>query len=339
MPTFANDSGTNKPLKNLYVKQAGVWLPVQRSSIKRNGAWVSTYDAEVKVTLSSETTNLDVQSLYSVEDWANTYKKKILVIPSGVVVGATSTSLAALNTGSGRGGLLEIVVDGEVLGAGGATTGAAGGAAINIEQSGVTVYVNGAVRGGGGAGGKGGTGGGGYYGTTVSQPASGWYGDNGVGGYYIYRDTSVSGAYKWYWARSLITTTGDVGAVTVGSYTYYRGSVFQNQGGGVSYSQIRRTYVATTNTSGGAGGSGGRGQGYDGALAAGAAGAAGGTNAGKGGTGGTGGIWGAVGATGATGANGNRTNGTAGAAGGAAGAAITGVARTVVNTGTINGSY
>ena len=329
MPTFANDSGTNKPLKNLYVKQAGVWLPVQRSSIKRNGAWVSTYDAEVKVTLSSETTNLDVQSLYSVEDWANTYKKKILVIPSGVVVGATSTSLAALNTGSGRGGLLEIVVDGEVLGAGGATTGAAGGAAINIEQSGVTVYVNGAVRGGGGAGGKGGTGGGGSYATNTRQPSSGEYFDSGTYQFYMGGGTMV------VWAGSVVySSSSTVTAVTVGSATYYRGSKRTGD-----YYGIYRIVHGTANTSGGAGGNGGRGQGYDGALAVGAAGAAGGTNAGKGGTGGTGGIWGAVGATGATGANGNRTNGTAGAAGGAAGAAFTGVARTVVNTGTINGSY
>lgn len=335
MPTHVKQGGAWLPIKDLFVKQAGVWTPVQRALVKNAGTWSSIYEAMVTVTLSSGATNVDVKTLFSTDDWSNPYKKKKLVIAPGVIIGATSTATAALRTGSDRQGLLEVVVNGEVQGAGGATTSAAGGAAINVQQPGVTIFVNGAVRGGGGAGGVGGTGGGGYYGYTVSE------GPLYQANVYSFTDDKEPGSPGFtsvYWGGFLNSVSYGATSYVHGGVTYYKGAL-AGGGGAYKYYSISRSYPATAYTSGGVGGAGARGQGYGFAAGTGANGVGGGTNAGTGGRGGNGGTWGAAGATGATGASGNYSGGAAGAAGGAAGAAITGVARTVVNAGTINGDY
>lgn len=334
MPIKVNIAGTWTLVKDVYLKQAGVWDLVDIVYSKVAGTWTIVHASEAVAVVAANVENLDVKSLFSLPDWENSGKKKKVIINAGVIVGSLSAT-AALLTGTGRANILTIENNGEIQGKGGAANSGAGGPAINVQQEGVTIVNNGAIRGGGGGGGKGGTGGGGSYGTTVYEPSSGWY--EIINSYWV-KELKNNSQNTWVWGGSGVATTfGATTTVTVGAVTYYRGSRF-NYDGVYNYYGIRRTYPSTVNTNGGAGGAGGRGQGYDGALAAGAAGANGGTNAGKGGTGGTGSSWGVAGANGAAGANGNRTNGSAGAAGGAAGAAITGVARTVTGSGTINGA-
>ena len=113
--------------------------------------------AGVTVTLSSGATNRDVSSLFGNNFSASI--AKILVINSGVEIGATNTGNYAIHVPSGMGGTLNIQNAGTISGAGGAGsssgTGGAGGAAININSNNVTVTNTGTIRGGGGGGGKG----------------------------------------------------------------------------------------------------------------------------------------------------------------------------------------
>jgi hypothetical protein len=343
MAGFVKDAGTWKEIKEVHVKSGGSWFAAKSVHRKSGGSWVEIFKAAVEAVISATTTDVDISALFSPTDWSSD-KDKIVTIPSGVIVGATSTGMAALRTGTGMGGVLIINIDGEVQGKGGAAA-AAGGPAINVQGAGVTINNAGAIRaggGGGGAGGTGGTGGGGSFGTTNQQGPFYSY----PGGYHYNASTFLA-----YWNGANVTWNLPR---TAGGYTYYQsgGPIFEDGGANITYA-IYRTWVTTTYTSGGAGGAGGAGgvgQGYAQANtggAAGSGGAAGGTNAGAGGTGGTGGAggtWGAAGATGDTGATGNSGNytgglaGAGGGAGGAAGAAIIGTSPTVNNSGTINGA-
>ena len=112
------------------------------------------------LTVSSTTTNLDLATLFNNAQsgvWADS-QDKTLIIDSGVIVGATATSNAALTIPSGMGGTLTIINNGAIQGAGGAV-GAAGGDAIQVLSSGVIITNNGDIYAGGGGGGNGGTGG------------------------------------------------------------------------------------------------------------------------------------------------------------------------------------
>lgn len=315
----------------------------------------------IKKVVAANVNNIILSALFTADEWASEAPKEVEVA-SGVTVGSTSVSVAAVRTGTGRGGTLKLVNNGEIQGAGGAGNSGAGGAAIDVQQSGLTIENNWGIRGGGGGGGHGGTGGTGgpgYYvqGYTASEGPT-----YSRSSYAFVQDTDDSGANTRiiiYWGGGQQYLGGSSQtSQTVGSVTYYRGAYQERYGNSSGYKYgyaVSRQYpssynVYTSGGAGGGGGAGGRGQGFNQARAGGsggAAGAAGGTNAGSGGyggTGGTGGTWGAAGAQGAPGATGNAGNngggsgGGAGAGGGPAGAAIAGVARTLINNNTINGA-
>lgn len=347
MPIHVKVSGAWSLVKDVFYKQGGVWNLANTVYSRVAGSWVIVHSAEVTAIVTATVTNLNVKNLFSPEDWAHAGKKKRVIINAGIIVGSI-TATAALLTGTGRGNVLTIVNNGEIQGNGGTANGGAGGPAINIEQTGVTIVNNGAIRGGGGGGGKGGnggTGGNGYYVNTVTQ---GPYYQRNV---YSWGTGGTVPSADWAGTKVKSKPTGE--SFSVGSVTYYRGA-WADGGGGINWYYISRSYPQNVNTyggAGGAGGNGGAGQGYTQANTNGAGGAGGGAstgaNAGAGGTGGTGGnggTWGnggGNGATGNTGGGGNISGGSAGAggtAGGAAGAAITGSARTVQNNGTINGA-
>ena len=365
MPTLVKNNGNWAPLQSMFVKRNGVWVPVQRALIKQEGVWVETYAAVVVATITANAQNVNIQSLFTLQDWTTSWKKKIVVINAGVVVGSSNPTLPALTTGTGRSGPLEIIVNGEVQGAGGLANGGAGGPAIQVQEVNVTIINNGAIRGGGGGGGRGGNGGqggAGSYTATVREPSSGdLYSGN--------RSSVTTGVVQggsriwvrndWYWGGTRVGGTSG-SSLSAGGYTYYRGSVkesWTSNSRDETYTYTNSGIYRTSNQSfgstggaGGAGGNGGRGRGFDGNLSAGivgTAGSPGGTNAGTGGAGGTGGSggnWGtagSVGNTGATGASGNAGAGLAGAAGsagGPSGGAIIGVSRTLQNNGVINGA-
>lgn len=148
---------------------------------------------------ASNATNVDLATVFGA-DWTEN-KNKVYIIPSGVTLGATSTSNVAITVTTGMGGNLEIQNSGTVLGYGGSggsggyspggntryhssyqnngNAGSAGGHAIDVKSANVTVINNsgGQISGGGGGGGGGGTG-------QVSDYASWFYvgGHGGSGG-------------------------------------------------------------------------------------------------------------------------------------------------------------
>jgi hypothetical protein len=315
-----------------YVNVNGTWKVIDEAKRNDNGTWKLFHQNIIEET-ATNAVNLNAQNLFSSSDWSNSVPKRV-IIPSGVTIGSTNTSLPAFRTGTGRGGTLEVIIEGEVQGAGGAANGGAGGGAVLIEQA-TDVILTGAVRGGGGGGGNGGTGGTGYYQTNED---SGWqYSRAG-------HQTWVKNQYgwSWYWYSSYLGSSSGT-TMGHGGYTYHRGSLayqnYQESGDHENFYYIKRTRTLTHYTSGGAGGNGGVGQGYGQAQGGPAGGAAGGTNAGTGGTGGWGATWGANASNGATGASGNYAGGTAGGAGGAAGYAFSGNSLlTLTNSGTVNGS-
>ena len=289
----------------------------------------------IEVTVSSGGGGLTLSSLFLSGDWTGPLTKRV-IIPSGVTRGSSAVGTPAIRTGTGRGGKLEIVLNGELQGAGGAANSGVGGDSLLVEQSGTTLLGTGANRAGGGGGGKAGDGGPGTY-TAQEGP---FYHRHDAGSgvtpidappYYFWE----SGASHGYWNSSgAVTFTAATSWYDGSVYTYYRGAFAETFGGSNYY--IYRQWTAAS--SGGAGGNGGRGRGYDGAPAAGVSGVAGGTNAGTGGTGGTGAEWGATGSTGATGGSGNAGGGVTGTAGGLAGYAINGLANlTNLFTGTAQG--
>lgn len=244
----------------------------------------------IAVTASSGT-NLNAQTLFG-SSWTDGVPKE-LIIPSGIIIGSTTTT-PALTIPTGMGGTLIVKNSGSIQGMGGAANSGTGGTALYVRST-ITFQNNGAVQGGGGGGGKGGTGGQGVYTTTSNVGSINCAGNSCNDGC---AQTYGGGAFcasGCYWDGEASCASCTTCAVT---NTYY--------------------------TSGGTGGNGGRGEGYNQTRASGSGGSAGGTNAGSGGTGGAGGLFGASGSTGATGANGNYTNGSAGTGGGLAGYYVNG---------------
>jgi len=222
---------------------------------------------------------------------------------------ASGTTMGIITAPASMGGTLIIEHEGAIQGEGGNSSGEAGGTAMTIQSTGITINMasGSTISGGAGAGGAGGTGGQGQYISNNGQQQC-----NSCSSGYIY---SVSCSC----CCNGCSNEGNPGNI------YWCGNL--------------------NVTSGGAGGAFGNGLGYNQAKSNGASGSSGGTSAGTGGTGGNGGAsFASAGSNGATGANGNNSNGAGGATGGAAGRAITfsGVsAYTIIgtNSGTISGAY
>lgn len=114
---------------------------------------------QVVVTISSSDTNVSVSSLFGSNFTTNI--PKLLIINSGVELGATNTNNSALSVASGMSGTLTIQNAGTISGAGGAGGSGGGGnggngeTALFVGSNGVTVTNTGTIRGGGGGGGGG----------------------------------------------------------------------------------------------------------------------------------------------------------------------------------------
>jgi hypothetical protein len=279
----------------------------------------------VEVTLSNST-EVAISSLFTSADWASAKLKRVR-IPSGVTIGSTHQATPALNCGTGRGGLLEIVLDGNLDGAGGITNGQNGGDALYAPQTGVKLKGGGNSRPGGGAGGDGGNGGAGVYytGRTVTEGPvydgshfwavqTFWDGTNAAppnGPYWDPWDASYSYSQGAFQESRNYVSSGD------NPHTYGSANLY-------AISRQKTVYDVPNYTTGGTKGTHGRGQGYDGAAASGTAGSAGGTNAGAGGGGGAGGAFGSSGTNGTAGANGNNGSGAAATNGGLSGYGLNG---------------
>ena len=159
--------------------------------------------SDVEYAASDNQTNIVLSTVFG-SDWASN-KPKIYTVASGVDVGGTNTH--AIHADSGMGGTLSIVVAGTVTGFGGVggaggaggygtnginnipnpyagsdgVSGTAGGTAIRIDSSNVTVTNTGTISGGGGgAGGSGGAGGYRYW-VHGRYGGTGGAGGNGAG--------------------------------------------------------------------------------------------------------------------------------------------------------------
>lgn len=259
------------------------------------------FDASIEVILaaSSDANGLDFPTLFSAPDWSGDTKKRI-ILPAGLTRGITDPTKYLFRTGTGRGGELELIIDGTLEGAGAAASSAAGntgGGVLNVQQSGVKLLGSGAMKAGGGSGGKGGAG----SNLTVQGPY--WVPE------YTYR--FISNNPGAYWAG------GWVSAPYSAPWTgfWYGGWYYERVADmGVDSNDFHNWSVKRSQTASTIGGNGARGQGHNQTAQTGAT---GGTNAGKGGDGG------AFGVNGQAGANGNAGSGLAG---GLAGIVINGAA-------------
>ena len=143
--------------------QAGLNDSDIRALIDKNAGTTNSFSeyygasAAVTAAVTSNTTNRNASSIFGSDYTSNV--AKILIINSGVEVGASNLSNYAINVPSGMGGTLNIQNAGTLSGAGGdgssSGAGGAGGTAIYIASNNVTVTNTGTIRGGGGGGGKG----------------------------------------------------------------------------------------------------------------------------------------------------------------------------------------
>ena len=144
--------------------QAGLNDSDIRALIDKNAGTTNSFSeyygasASLTETVSSSTTNLNVSTKFGSSNFTSN-TTKILIINSGVEVGASNLSNYAINVPSGMGGTLTIQNAGTLSGAGGdgssSGAGGAGGTALYIASNNVTVTNTGTIRGGGGGGGKG----------------------------------------------------------------------------------------------------------------------------------------------------------------------------------------
>lgn len=289
MPVKIKETGAWANIKagGVFVKEGGAWVSIQKGFAKEAGTWNQVYQDEEQYTLGNST-NVNLATYLSGQG-ASTSAPIRINIPSGVTIGATSTSTAAITSGnlsSYEKVILEI--EGNVLGAGGAAA-SSGGAAISLTSAiSLRIFSTGAVRGGGGGGGRGGNGG---AGNDIGS-YSGWVYSN-TPPYYYYEYNGII-----YWNGTHSGYAQASSTAVYGAYVYGRDGVNVD---GLKQS-IRRAfiYVGTPGT----GGAGAVGRGYGQSAGFGASGTNGTSRAGNGGRGGNGGEWGSGGYTGQTGATG-----------------------------------
>ena len=281
-----------------------------------------------KATISSSTTNVDINTLFG-GDYDTNYPK-VVDIAGGVTIGGSGDD--AIDIPSGLAGTLTINNAGTVIGFGGASAGAAGGHAINCATSGVTINNTGQISGGGGAGANGSQGGNGSYSTTSTVTANQSFGY----GYNSAQYDNEGGDWYYKYLGTTVYAPSCLPCYEAGS-TFAVGPLYNTYG---NWYQIQRTgpVTTTTNTTGGAGGSFGVGAGYNQSATNGTSGAAGGTNAGTGSAGTNGAALGTAASNSSAGGNGNVSNGAAGQSGGAAGAAVSGTSVSFNNSGTVHGA-
>ena len=127
MTLKVNDSGTWKEPTKLSVKDGGSWKEVLTGSVKDGGSWKPFYQRKYTYTVSSDVNKLDLDTVLSAD---NKLGDVDVVIESGVYVYSDATGTPALLTGSGVAGVLTIINNGYIIGAGGAG-GTGGGSAAN----------------------------------------------------------------------------------------------------------------------------------------------------------------------------------------------------------------
>ena len=159
---IATEFGGSQPHALNEYYRGGSYVTSNNTNVPTSGAIdLADFYGAVKqssVTISSNNTNRNVHTDLFGGDFTSSIPK-LLIINSGVELGATSLSNYALYVPSGMGGTLTIQNAGTLSGAGGdgssSGAGGDGGTALYIASNNVTVTNTGTIRGGGGGGGKG----------------------------------------------------------------------------------------------------------------------------------------------------------------------------------------
>ena len=164
MPTTkVKQSGTFKTVTAMEVKQGGTWKSVLTGSVKQGGAWKPFFQRSYSLVISSNTNQLDLDAVLNTEQKLGDV---LVTINAGVYVYSNSTGTPALRTGSGVNGVLTIVNNGYIYGAGGTggsggnnlsggTAGGSGGTGLYLEKN-IILSGSSNIKGGGGGGGGGG---------------------------------------------------------------------------------------------------------------------------------------------------------------------------------------
>lgn len=250
---IANEFGGSTPHSISEYYRGGSFVPSSVTQVPASGTidFADFYGTQAAIiqTLSSNASNQNVSTIFGSNFTANV--AKILIINSGVEIGATNTNNSALNVPSGMGGTLTIQNAGTISGAGGAGSssssqaGGNGETALYIGSNSVTVTNTGTIRGGGGGGGRGANGSNGHSGTIA-----GVYCDGGSGG------SGGSGGNGQGYNQSQSNGSGGTGS-SLGTCTYPSGGS-QGSGGTCDYlcGLIGGTWGAGR-TDGSSGGNGG----------------------------------------------------------------------------------
>ncbi len=181
---IATEFGGSQPHALNEYYRGGAHVTSNNTNVPTSGTIsMSNFYSAVKqssVTKNSNDTNVNVHTDLFGSDFTSSIPK-LLIINSGVELGATSLSNYALYVPSGMGGTLTIQNAGTLSGAGGdgssSGTGGDGGTALYIASNNVTVTNTGTIRGGGGGGGKGSNGA-----SQITSNFSCVGGDGGAGG-------------------------------------------------------------------------------------------------------------------------------------------------------------
>ena len=152
MSLHIKDGGTFKEPVKVEVKDGGAWKEVITGSIKDGGAWKPFYQRKFTYTVSSNVNKLDLDTVLTSD---NKLGDVDVVINSGVYVYSDSTGTPALLTGNGVAGVLTIINNGYIYGAGGSggsggaasangSSGGSGGTALKLEKN-ITLDNNGST--------------------------------------------------------------------------------------------------------------------------------------------------------------------------------------------------
>ena len=172
MAFSVNDAGTWKTVKKLSVND-GTWKAVKSGWINKAGTWTKFYSGSTTIDVASQN-NINLRTLYTNQTGDSSNDAVSVTFNINGNIGSTSPATAAMVTGTWPAGS-EIVVNVAtgvyVVGAGGryqrppslgsqtgsgycrGVNGQAGGNAIQLNYSGITIVNNGTIGGGGGCGG------------------------------------------------------------------------------------------------------------------------------------------------------------------------------------------
>jgi hypothetical protein len=172
MAFSVNDNGTWKTVKKLSVND-GAWKAVKSGWINKDGIWTKFYSGSTTINVSSQN-NINLRTLYTDQTGDSSSDAVSVTFNINGNIGSTSPATAAMVTGTWPAGSEIIVNVGTgvyVVGAGGryqrpptfgsqtgsgfcrGVIGQAGGNAIELNYSGITIVNNGTIGGGGGCGG------------------------------------------------------------------------------------------------------------------------------------------------------------------------------------------